>query len=79
MFTYKKMIHEGRHRRCIEPVFLRGLMGEKMFYEEKFANGILYYRSDPDGEWYGVPYEEVVKRLMVAEDKLRRIYQECLK
>ena len=50
-----------------------------MFYEEKFADGVLYYRSDPDGEWYGVPYETVVKRLMIAEDKLRRVYQECLK
>ena len=50
-----------------------------MYCEEKVINGILYCRGTPDGEWQPVDYETVVKRLIVAEDKLRRVYQECLR
>lgn len=48
-------------------------MGEAVYYEEKFADGILYCRSMPYDEWHPIDYDTVIKRLIKAEDKLRRI------
>lgn len=50
-----------------------------MYYKEKIINGILCCRGVPNGEWRPIDYETIVKRLIVAEDKLQRMYQECLR
>jgi hypothetical protein len=39
-----------------------------MFYEEKTINGVLCYRTQPDGDWIEFTAEEITKKLNDAMD-----------
>ena len=42
-----------------------------MFYEETIINGVLYWRSTPNGEWIQKTPEQLTKRLMAGKNKLQ--------
>ena len=45
------------------------MRGRSMYYEEQVINGILHWRSSPDGEWKPCRPEEITTRLLEAKSK----------
>jgi len=43
-----------------------------MFYEEKFMDGKLWCRSEPNGQWRSVSYEMIMGRMLLAERSLQK-------
>ena len=41
-----------------------------MYYVEEIFNGKLYYKTTPNGEWILICYEELLDRLIKAENDL---------
>jgi hypothetical protein len=39
-----------------------------MYYEEKVIDGVLCYRTTPDGEWYQLSAQALTERLMNARN-----------
>lgn len=46
-----------------------------MFHEEKIINGVLMWRSTPNGEWLPVSLEVVTKRLIEERELARQLQQ----
>jgi len=44
-----------------------------MYYKEKIINGILHYKTTPEGEWKEVSKETLSKRLQEAETKVLKL------
>ena len=42
-----------------------------MYYEEKIINGLLCYRTTPDGKWEPCPLHIVTTKLKETEEKLK--------
>lgn len=43
-----------------------------MLYEEKFMDGKLWCRSEPNGQWRSVSYEMIMGRMLLAERSLQK-------
>lgn len=41
-----------------------------MYLDEKLINGILHYRTDPNGEWKPYTIEELSARIVKAEKRI---------
>ena len=48
-----------------------------MYYEEKIINGMLHYRSNPNGPWVQMSPERLTEMLVEAR-KERMVFQEKL-
>ena len=44
-----------------------------MYYEEKMINGLLRYRTTPDGDWCQCGIEKISERLVKAEGKIKKM------
>lgn len=40
-----------------------------MYYEEKYANCILYFRNSPHDQWMPIPHAKLSERVVSAEAK----------
>jgi len=44
-----------------------------MFYQEKVINGVLSYRSDPDGNWTPFTQEELTNTIEALTEELGKL------
>jgi len=49
-----------------------------MYYEEKVINGLLYYKTTPNGQWIQMSPERLTEMLLEAR-KERMVFQEKVK
>ena len=50
-----------------------------MFYEERFMDGKLWYRNEPNDRWQSVSYEILLGRMIFAERSLQKALDEISK
>jgi len=44
-----------------------------MYYEEKIINGVLMYRSMPDGKWMQCSIEKMGQRIVELEKRVKEL------
>ncbi len=49
------------------------LGGKIMYYEEKIINGVLMYRSMPDGKWMQCSIEKMGQRIVELEKRVKEL------
>ena len=46
-----------------------------MYYKEEWIDGILYWKSSPDGEWHSFTMQQYKDKCLKLESEVRRLKQ----